>query len=88
VVGDFRFQLFEGSHSIFYMWLNVSAICWNEKLKAKTIQLRRENDPLEFSYISEVDETETIRNSKTKYELVLSDQTNELLARKNIMLPM
>ncbi len=70
------------------MWLNVSAICWNEKLKAKTIQLRRENDPLEFSYISEVDETETIRNSKTKYELVLSDQTNELLARKNIMLPM
>jgi hypothetical protein len=63
------------------MWLNVSAICWNEKLKAKTIDLHRENDPLEFSYISEIEETETIRNSKNKYELVLSDQTNELLAR-------
>jgi len=33
------------------MWLNVSAICWNEKLRAKTIELKREDDPLEISYI-------------------------------------
>jgi len=70
------------------MWLNVSAICWNEKLKAKTIQLQSEDDPLELSYISEIEETEMIRNSKNKYELVLSDQTNQLLARQRNYIPM
>jgi len=70
------------------MWLNVSAICWNEKLKAKTIQLQREDDPLHINYISEIEETEMIRNSKDKYELVLSDQTNQLLARQRNYIPM
>jgi hypothetical protein len=36
------------------MWLNVSAIVWNEKLKAITIQKKRESEPLEFDHIEEI----------------------------------
>lgn len=52
VVSDFRIQ-FKSSQCSFYMWLNVSAIIWNEKLKRITIAKNRLDDPLEFDTIEE-----------------------------------
>jgi len=36
------------------MWLNVSAILWNEKLKKVTIEKNRHEEPFEFDCIEEI----------------------------------
>jgi len=36
------------------MWLNVSAVVWNEDLKRITIEKKRQDDPLEFNYIEQI----------------------------------
>jgi len=38
------------------MWLNVSAILWNEKLKKVTIEKKRFSEPFEFECIEEIND--------------------------------
>lgn len=52
-MSDFRIK-FKSNHASFYMWLNVSAILWNEKLKKISIEKNRQDDPFEFSNIEEI----------------------------------
>lgn len=55
------------------MWLNVSAILWNEKLKKVTIEKNREAEPLELSYIEEVS-NEVAQNEDQWTRLSLPDE--------------
>lgn len=52
-ISDFRIK-YKSNFASFYMWLNVSAILWNEKLKKITIEKNREAEPFELSCIEEV----------------------------------
>jgi hypothetical protein len=72
-MSDFRIQ-FKSSHCSFYMWLNVSAIVWNEKLKAITIQKKRESEPLEFDHIEEI-QSESAQNRDTWSRLSMPSET-------------
>ena len=63
VWADFRFT-FKLSGISFYMWLNVSAIMWNEKLKKLSIEKNRtEDEVFEFNNIQEISE-EVLRSKE------------------------
>lgn len=58
------------------MWLNVSAIVWNEKLKPITILKEREDEPLEFDSIEEI-QPEVAKNKLLWNKLSMPSETFE-----------
>lgn len=71
VSGDFQVKVSSKEVS-FYLWLNVSAIQWNEKLKKiSDEQGREEEHRLEFDYISECEENEALKQEPTLNQLIM-----------------
>lgn len=80
VYGDFKVT-FKSKECQFYFWLNASAILYNSKLKDLSEELNREV-PIHFEEITEIEETQQIKEDKDKIDLVYPDEQAEIKNRK------
>jgi len=72
VYGDFKVT-FKSKDCQFYFWLNASAILYNNKLKELSQELNREV-PIHFEEMTEIEETQQIKEDKDKIDLVYPEE--------------